>query len=548
MNAEQVAVGSTSKFDALIVGAGMAGLYMLYRLRDMGLSARVYEAGSGVGGTWYWNRYPGARCDVESLAYSYSFSDELQQEWEWSDRYPTQPEILRYIEHVADRFDLKRDIRFNRRIESAHYDEPDRLWRLRTDRGERTSAPICIMATGCLSAPLEPDLPGLNDFAGGIYRTNRWPHEAVSFEGRRVGIFGTGSTGIQAIPVIARKAEHLAVFQRTANFSLPAMNATLNPSFARAFKERYHEHRELQRLGLSMGSGDLAVEARAHKPTLATAKSAPQEEIDRTCERYWRQGGAHFMNGIGDVMTDEASNQRVADFVRRKIRAIVNDPDTAETLCPTTHPIGTKRICVDTEYYETYNRDNVCLADLGKTPLTTIEPGGVRLSDQFVALDDLVLATGFDAMTGALLRVDIRGLAGRTLAEAWRDGPRTYLGLMVSGFPNLFTITGPGSPSVLSNMVVSIEQHVDFIVDILQYMQAHRCELIQANAQAETNWTAEVNRLANTTLYPKGGSWYLGANVAGKPRVFMPYVGGVGAYRKTCEMVAAENYRGFEIA
>ena len=533
-------------FDAIIVGAGFAGLYMLHRLRGMGLTARVYEAGGDVGGTWYWNRYPGARCDVESLAYSYSFSEELQREWEWTDRYPTQPEILRYIRHVADRFDLRRDIRFERRVESVHFDEAECLWQVRTDQGDHARAPFCIMATGCLSVPLEPDLPGLRDFAGGIYRTNLWPHEAVHFGGRRVGIFGTGSTGIQSIPVIADEAAQLTVFQRTANFSIPAMNAPLDPEFVREFKARYPEHRAHQRLGLSMGSGDLEVVVRDRKPALSTAESAPQEEVDRVCKAYWSRGGAHFMTSIGDLMSNEASNRRVADFVRARIRAIVNDPATAEALCPTTHPIGTKRICVDTNYYDTYNRSNVRLIDLRKHPVEAIEPGGVRLADRFVELDDLVLATGFDAMTGALLRMDIRGLGGRRLEQAWREGPRTYLGLMVPDFPNLFTVTGPGSPSVLSNMVVSIEQHVNFIADILGHMREQGYRSIRAKPEAEAAWTAEVNRLANATLYPKGGSWYLGANVEGKPRVFMPYVGGVGAYRKACEAVAAENYRGFD--
>ena len=533
------------RFDAVVVGAGLAGLYMLHRLRGMGLSVRVYEAGSDVGGTWYWNRYPGARCDVESLAYSYSFSEELQQQWEWSDRYPTQPEILRYIDHVADRFNLKRDIRFERRVESARFNEAECLWEVRTDKGDQALAPFCIMATGCLSTPLEPDLPGLENFAGGIYRTNRWPHSEVDFSGRRVGIFGTGSTGIQAIPVIARQAGHLTVFQRTANFSIPAVNGPLDPAFARAFKARYPEHREHQRLGLSMGAGDLEAAPRDMRAVLPTAEKATEAEVNRVCELYWSRGGAHFMNAIGDVMNNEASNRRVAEFVRGRIRTTVNDAETAEALCPTTHPIGTKRICVDTDYYATYNRPNVSLMDLRKTPVESIEATGVQLTDRFIELDDLVLATGFDAMTGALLGMDIRGSSGRRLSQAWDGGPRTYLGLMVPEFPNLFTVTGPGSPSVLSNMVVSIEQHVDFIADILGHMRARGHRSIQAQSEAAAAWTDEVTQLANATLYPKGGSWYLGANVTGKPRVFMPYVGGVGAYRKTCESIVADGYRGF---
>ena len=547
MNQHQQA-DDNATFDAIIVGAGFAGLYMLYRLRKQGLNVRVYEAGDNVGGTWYWNRYPGARCDAESLAYSFSFSPELEQEWQWTERYATQPEILKYIEHVAERFQLRPHIRFQRRVNAARFDSQTNQWTVTTEQGDRASAPLCIMATGCLSVPLVPDLPGLDDFAGERYQASLWPHEGVDFSGKRVGIIGTGSSAIQAIPVIARQAEHLTVFQRTPNFSVPAQNAPLDPQFVEKFKEHYREHRRYQKTGLSSGFGDIDIMPQEMQPAVESALAISDEELARICDGYWDKGGAHFMIAIGDTMMNEESNERVARYVHNKIRSIVNDPETAEALCPTSHPIGTKRICVDTGYFETFNRDNVRLVNLQKTPIERIMAEGVHTSTELVELDALVLATGFDAMTGALSRIDVRGEGGLALADKWAAGPRSYLGLMVAGFPNLFTITGPGSPSVLSNMIVSIEQHVDFIVDALEHMREQGCNRIEADEDAEENWVAHVNFVANTTLYPKAGSWYLGANVPGKPRVFMPYAGGVGKYRKICEEIAAHDYRGFHMS
>jgi cyclohexanone monooxygenase len=535
-------------FDAIIVGAGFAGLYMLYRLRKLGLTARIYEAGDGVGGTWYWNRYPGARCDAESLAYSYSFSPELEQEWQWTERYPTQPEILRYVEHVTDRFDLRRDIRFQRRVISARYDEAGRTWHLTTEQGDRASAPICVMATGCLSVPQLPDIPGLDEFEGHRYQASEWPHDGVDFSGQRVGIIGTGSSGIQAIPVIAEQAQQLTVFQRTPNFSVPAENAPLDADFVRQFKTRYREHRAYQKKGLMSGFGDLDIVPRELVPGAETAASISDEELARICDEYWHSGGAYFMVAIGDIMLDDRANHRVAEFVRNKIRQIVKDPVIAEALCPKSHPIGTKRICVDTGYYESYNRDNVQLVDLGKTPIERVTGSGIQTTSRHFELDTLVLATGFDAMTGALSKIEIHGEGGLALREKWRAGPRSYLGLMIAGFPNLFTITGPGSPSVLSNMIVSIEQHVDFIIDCLEHMRARGFDTVAARREAEDQWVDHVNEVANATLYPKGGSWYLGANVPGKPRVFMPYAGGVGPYREICDEVVADDYRGFSFS
>ncbi len=532
-------------FDALIVGAGFAGLYMLHRLRESGRSVRIYEQADNVGGTWYWNRYPGARCDAESLAYSYSWDEDLEQQWEWSERYASQPEILRYIEHVATKHDLYRDIRFARKVLRAEFDEAAHLWRLETDQGDRATAAICVMATGCLSVPQLPSIPGLDDFAGKRFQASAWPHQPVDFSGQRVGIIGTGSSAIQAIPVIAETAEHLSVFQRTPNYSVPAENRPLDPQWVAAFKRNYRAHRQQHREALSSGFGDLEIEPRDMTAQHESGQSLGDEELHALCEQYWQRGGARFMGLVGDALSNAEVNQRIAEFVRGKIRATVKDAKTAAALSPTSYPIGTRRICVDTGYYETFNRPNVELLNLLETPIEKITASGVALQRRFVALDTLVLATGFDAMTGALNRIDIRGLQGVALRDQWSAGPKAYLGLMPAGFPNLFLITGPGSPSVLSNMLVSIEQHVAFIMDCLHHAQTLGAKRIVADQSAEDEWQGHVNQVADATLFPQGGSWYLGANVTGKPRVFMPYAGGVGTYRQICEQIAAAGFSGF---
>jgi cyclohexanone monooxygenase len=528
----------SSDLDAVIVGAGFAGLYMLHRLRGLGISARVYEAGDGIGGTWYWNRYPGARCDVESMDYSYSFSDDLQQEWQWTERYASQPEILRYINHVADRFDLRRDIRLSTRVTAAVFDEATHRWAVSTDRGERVSAQFCIMATGCLSAAQVPDFKGLETFEGPRYHTGNWPHEGVDFTGQRVGVIGTGSSAIQSIPLIARQAAHLFVFQRTPNFSVPARNAPLDPEYERRWKANYAEHRRQareSRVGFVVERNDLS------------ALEVSAEERLRAYETRWSGGGLGFNATFADLLTSKDANDTAAEFFRAKIRAAVRDPAVAETLSPRHYPVGTKRLCVDTDYYDTFNRDNVTLLDLRKAPIEAITPTGLRTRDEAYALDSLVFATGFDAMTGALLSIDIRGRAGHTLRQKWAEGPRTYLGLAVAGFPNLFAITGPGSPSVLSNMIVSIEQHVDWIADCLVHLREHDRARIEATVDAEDAWVAHVNEVGNATLYPLANSWYMGANIPGKPRIFMPYIGGVGVYRQLCDDVAAKGYEGFAL-
>ncbi len=533
--------------DVVVVGAGFAGLYMVHRLRGLGLSVIGFEAGDDVGGTWYWNRYPGARCDAESLAYSFSFSPDLEQSWSWTERYASQPEILDYARHVAERFDLRRAFRFGRRVDGARFDEPSGRWQVTTSEGDAVSARFCIMATGCLSVPQVPDIPGLDDFAGERYQASLWPHEPVSFEGKRVGVIGTGSSAIQAVPVIAGRADQVVVFQRTPNFSVPARNEPLDDAFAAEFKRHYREHRRLAREGKASGFGGLEATPKEQGPALESSRDASAAELRAILEDYWQTGGARFIGAIGDTLLDERANELVAAFVRDKIRTIVRDPATAERLCPRSHPIGTKRICVDTDYYETFNRDNVALVDLTETPIERVTPSGVRTAGAEYPLDMLVLATGFDAMTGALRRIDIRGRGGRALSDYWRDGPRAYLGLAIAGFPNLFTITGPGSPSVLSNMLVSIEQHVDWIADCLQAMADRGAEFIEAEPDAESGWVAHVNEVAGATLFPRAGSWYMGANVPGKPRVFMPYAAGVGPYREVCEQVAAAGYEGFRL-
>ena len=531
-------VHPSDSVDVVVVGAGFAGLYALYRLRGTGLSARAFEQAEDVGGTWYWNRYPGARCDVESIDYSYSFSEELQQEWSWSERYASQPEILRYLNHVADRFDLRPAITFGTRVVSAVYDEPSARWVIRTDRGHRVTARYAIMAAGCLSVGRIPDFPGLGSFGGQTYHTGRWPRDGVDFSGLRVGVIGTGSSGIQVIPLIAQQAARLTVFQRTAHFTIPARNVPLEPQWLAQFKPQYADYRRRMRISRGGLSRDYS-ERRALEATPAQRRLAYQAK--------WDFGGAEILGSFADLLTDPRANQTVADFVHGKIREIVRDPEVAERLLPRGYPFGAKRLCADTSYYETYNQEHVTLVDVSATPIEAITPAGIRTSAAEYELDAIVFATGFDAMTGALLAMDIRGRGGQTLRQAWAAGPRTYLGLSVAGFPNLFIVTGPGSPSVLSNVVLSIEQHVEWITDFLAYLRKHDIDWAEPRTQNQDAWVAHVNEVANRTLFPVGNSWYLGANVPGKPRVFMPYIGGVGRYRAICDQVAAAGYAGFDL-
>jgi cation diffusion facilitator CzcD-associated flavoprotein CzcO len=522
-------------FDIIVVGAGFAGLYMLYRLRKLGFKVCVLEAADGVGGTWYWNRYPGARCDAVSMEYSYQFSEELQQDWEWSEIYATQAEILRYLNHVADRFELRPDIKFNTRVQRMYFDENKNIWSVKTDV-RSFSANFCIMATGCLSSINMPDIEGIENFAGNAYHTGNWPHQGVDFTNKVVGVIGSGSSAIQAIPQIAEQAKQLYVFQRTANYSVPAHNGPHDPEILLSIKSDYKAFRKRNRqmpFGNDLNYND------------QSSKDVNDEERSREYESRWKAGGLPFLGAYNDLLFDQKANDTAAEFIRGKIRSIVHDPEVAEALCPQT-VLGCKRLCVDTDYYATYNRSNVTLVNIKDSPIEKITAQGINVKNRTFQLDAIVFATGFDAMTGALLNIDIIGKAGRTLQQKWKHGPTNYLGLGIADFPNFFTITGPGSPSVLSNMVPSIEQHVDWISKCLQYLHKNRISSIEATKEAEDAWIDHVNEVAEPTLFSACNSWYLGANIPGKARVFMPYIG-VPAYVEKCNEVREKGYKGFSL-
>ena len=539
-----------SPIDAIVIGAGFAGLYQLLCLRDrLGLSVQVLEAGDGVGGTWYWNRYPGARCDSESHVYGFTFSEELSKEWEWSERYPEQPEIMRYINHVADKFDLKRNIRFNTRVTAAHYNETTNLWEVRSEAGDLFTAKFLITAVGCLSAANVPRMPGLDSFGGSWYHTGQWPPEGVDFTGKRVGLIGTGSTGIQCAPVIAETAAHLTVFQRSPTYSVPARNAPWTEEFKHYVKDNAAKIRKAMHASTSGHPWD-------NKPRLAM--ETPPEERQALYEAAWEKGGIEFRTTFADLMVNKAANDTAAEFLRGKIREIVKDPETARKLSNVDHPYAGKRPPIDTNYYDTFNRDNVSLVDVRAAPIQEITVRGIRTQDAEYPLDltkdaeypldIIVFATGYDAVTGPLLRLDIRGRGGKTLVQEWKDGPHSYLGLQMSGFPNLFTITGPGSPCVLTNMPVAIEQHAEWISDCIAHMRKNGLGSIEAKPEAMKEWQEQINTAAaGTLLSTVTTSWYMGANVPGKPRVFMPYAGGMARYRQICAEVAATDYEGFNL-
>ncbi len=540
MSAPAPAPATDLDVDVVVVGAGFAGMYMLHKLRSVGLRARVLDAAADVGGTWYWNRYPGARCDVPSMEYSYSFDHDLQQDWEWTERYSGQPEILRYASHVADRFDLRTDITFDTRVTSATFEEEASSWTVETDAGEQIVSRFFVLATGCLSSANLPGIVGLDDFTGPVLHTGRWPHEPVDLTGKRVGVIGTGSSGIQAIPHLAASAGHLTVFQRTANYSVPAHNGPLEPRFQAEIKAEYSEFRAANRLETA-GFGSRTV--RNESP----AKLDSAEQRAQVYEQRWNDGGFAFLSSYGDLLFDTESNDTAADFVREQIAGIVDDPAVAERLSPS-QVIGCKRLCLDTHYFETFNRDNVELVDIASDPIDRIIEWGVTLdSSKEFDLDLLVFATGFDAMTGAITKIDIAGRDGLSIQEAWQAGPVNYLGLGVVGFPNMFTITGPGSPSVLTNMIVAIEQHVDWIADAMTSMRSAGHLTIEPTAKAQSDWVRHVNGIADLTLFPNCNSWYLGANIEGKPRVFMPLIG-FPDYDTRCQAVAETGYDGFALA
>jgi cyclohexanone monooxygenase len=524
--------------DTVVVGAGFAGLRTLHTLRSRGKSVVVLEAADGIGGVWYWNRYPGARCDVESYDYSYGFSGELEQEWRWSERYATQPEILRYVNHVADRFDLRRDIRLNTAMTSASFDEERARWNVRTSTGDEFTARYLVMATGQLSVPKTPELPGQDSYRGTVLHTAHWPHDEPDLAGKRIGVIGTGSSGTQLIPVVAREAAHLIVFQRTPNFSIPANNAPISDQEDAEVKGSYTDRRARARNSPS-GLG--------FRPNKQSALDVAPEDRQAQYEEQWKTAGFGFLLAYYDLMLDERANDTAADFIRQKIAAKVEDPELARRLTPTGYPFGAKRPPVDSGYFETFNRPNVELVDIREDPLRGFTETGIATESGTHELDVVVFATGFDAMTGALLRPEITGRDGLRLRDAWAHGPRTYLGLSVHGFPNMFVIAGPGSPSLLSNVLLSIEQHVDWLADLIEHADKLETGTIEATQQAETDWVAEVNSRAEATLYPQAKSYYMGDEVPGKPRVFTPYVGGVRAYRRICEEVADNGYRGFAL-
>ncbi len=529
-----------SDVDVVVVGAGFSGLYLLNRLQQLGFSTRGFEAGADVGGTWYWNRYPGARCDVPTTDYAYSFDPALETEWTWSEKYATQPEILAYLQHVADRHDLRGNIEFSTRVESAHWDETARRWRVHTDSGEEVSCQFFVMATGCLSIPKAVDIEGTGRFQGDVYFTSSWPHEGVDLTGKRVAVIGTGSSGIQSIPLIAEQASQLTVFQRTPNFSLPAHNGPApGERLAALASDRagYRDAGKWSRGGVPLEVTDL------------TAAAASEEMRRARFESAWDAGELFAILGVfADQGFNKESNDIVAEMIRERIRSIVRDPETAETLCPKDHPFGTKRPCLDTNYYATFNLPHVRLIDLRKHPIATITESGIDTNDESMEFDVIVYATGFDAMTGPLVGIDLKGRDGVTLKEKWADGPSTYLGITSNGFPNFFMVTGPGSPSVLSNMTVSIEQHVEWISDTINYLRQQGFESIEATPLAEFGWDRHVQDCGMITLYPLANSWYMGSNVPGKPRVFLPYIGGVDVYRKVCNDVVAQDYLGFTLA
>jgi cation diffusion facilitator CzcD-associated flavoprotein CzcO len=537
---ELTAAHADGVLDALIVGAGFSGLYQLHALRDrLGLNVLVVERGDGVGGTWYWNRYPGARCDSESYAYGFTFSDALYRSWEWTERYPAQPEVLRYLNHVADFLDLRRNIRLNTAVTSARYDAAANLWRVTMATGETLSATYLITAVGCLSSANMPDIQGLDRFDGAVYHTGQWPHAGVDFAGKRVGQIGTGSTGVQAAPVIAETAAHLTVFQRTANYSVPARNHPLDAGTRAQARDNRTAFRDAMR---ETHNG--------HAFRIADRSVFDVSDAERAAiyETAWDFGGLQFRATFRDLLQSTAANDTAATFIRDKIRQVVADPVRARVLSDIDHPYAAKRPPIDTNYFETFNRDNVDLVDLRQTPIVEIVPEGVRTTQGVHRLDVLVFATGFDAMTGPLLRLDITGRDGLRLANVWENGPQTYLGLQIAGFPNLFTITGPGSPSVLCNMPVPIEQHVEWITDCIAHLRAQRIARIEPTEDAMEAWGREVERAAHATLLPQAHhSWYLGANIPGKPRVFMPYPGGMVRYRAICEEVVAQGYEGFRL-
>lgn len=523
-------------FDAIVVGAGVGGLRMLQELRSLGLSVRVIEAASDVGGTWYWNRYPGARTDSQSWVYAYSFSKELQDSWRWRERFPSQPEALSYLEHFADQFDLRRDITFNTKVKSAVFNDAHTSWTVSTDRGESYTCTYFITATGPLSEPYVPDFDGLDDFGGQWLLPQRWPKEPVDFVGKRVAVIGSGATAVQIAPLVAREAAELMVFQRTANWVLPARNDVITDFEDRDIKANYDRIWNQARNHFYGFAMDLAGR---------TASDVSPEEQLRILERGWEIGGFGFIfETFDDILVNDEANKIVADFVRGKIRKIVSDPATAELLCPTDHPIAGKRPPLGHHYYETFNRENVRLIDVSSTPISRITPAGIQVGDDEYEADIIIFATGFDAVTGTLAQIDIRGRDGIALVDKWEHGPITHLGIAVEGFPNMFMVGGPQTP--FANIPVVAEGIVEWIGAALKYMRDNGIERMEAEADASDRWRQLLDDIANSTVLVKGKrTWWSGDNVPGKPHAVLFYFGGVGLFRQECQAVVDADYEGF---
>jgi cation diffusion facilitator CzcD-associated flavoprotein CzcO len=532
---ETAPTGQVTRLDAIVIGTGFGGMYALHRVRGMGLAVRAIEAGDDVGGTWYWNRYPGARCDVMSIDYSYSFSDEIQQEWTWSEQFAAQPEILAYARFVADKLDLKRDISFETRATSVVYDDEACLWRVATDRGDLFEATYCLMATGPLSVPKQVDIPGASRFKGALYLSGKWPHRPIDFTGKRVALIGTGSSGIQIVPVVAEQAEHLYVYQRTPSFTLPMRNRKLDDDYVAHIKKHYPALRGVARHSLTGG-----VRPISSRPLF----SLPPDECRQLMEEAWQHSGLRFLGLFSDLLINREANEVVAEFVRGKIAEVVKDPDTARRLTPRGYPIFARRPCLDTGYYESFNRDNVTLKDCLTDPILEITETGIRTAEDDVDVDIIIAAIGYDALTGAMLSIDVKGKGGRSLNRKWADGGRSYLGLLIEGFPNLFVIAGPNGPSALANFIILNEQNVDWICDCIEHMRINGLRAVEADLDAEDRWMRKVTELGSRSLYPTANTWYTGANVPGKARTFPVYIGGLGRYREICADAAAEGYRG----
>jgi cation diffusion facilitator CzcD-associated flavoprotein CzcO len=529
---------ASKRFDAVVIGVGFGGMYALHKLREMGLKVGAIEAGGDVGGVWYWNRYPGARCDVMSLDYSYSFSNEIMQEWTWSEQFAAQPEILAYANYVATKLDLRRDIQFNTRARTVSYHDAGRHWVIETRAGEVFETTYLLMATGPLSIPKPLDTPGVDTFAGEIYQAQRWPHEDVDLSGKRIGVIGTGSTGIQIIPVVAEVAAHLHVFQRTPSFSLPMRNRKLEPEYIAQIKAHYPELRAIARATFT--GGVRPVSTRPLFSVTAAERQALMEEA-------WKTSGLAFLGLFSDLLVNQEANDIVADFVRDKISEVVRNPDTAERLKPRGYPIFARRPCLDTNYYETYNRPNVTLIDCLTDPIEQIMPTGVRTRDREIALDVIIAATGYDGLTGAMLALDVKGRNGASLRDKWNAGAKSHLGLMMQGFPNLFIVAGANGPSALANFILLNEQNVEWASECITYMRENNIATIEPTREAEDGWMDQIAQLSGRSLMPKANTWYTGTNIKGKPRSFSIYMGGLQRYRETCSAAALRGYEGFSI-